>query len=366
MIPTEIIPSVKRHDLSPLKTLRQFKELIQRGARLKIAGTARSDPSSLLDSGLHPRHRIDLFDSRIYLCNVQQIPELRFFVAYVVQNNRRGKPEIFPRIFYKDLSLAWRSASHFSRSDEGIWIGKGAVREEFENGQEFLTSIESTTDLPLEMMNVLDELARKIKRPRGKEFTLDLVLKKSSGNRVQPYSDFTSPRRLAALEKSNLINRGKSIARFKRPGDPTSLKFTSGFEPDFSDGIFEKSTSRSKLYHGLLKRFRILSTNRKIQYLFISGPKHTWIIPPQATTTELSSYCVRTIDVIADEDLFIPGYEYHHFEETKSGELELFSQIPPGFVGEICEFDDAKADAAPWLDKLPVIQEFQRRILSKR
>lgn len=365
MIPTQIISSVKRHDLSPLKTLTQFKKLRQQGARFKIAGTARKNPSSLLEARYQPKHRIDLFDTKVYLSSIQQIPELRFFVAYVVQNNRRGKPEIFPRIFYKDLSLAWRSASHFSRDDEGIWVGKGDVREEFENGQEFLTSIESTTDLPLEMTIALDELARKTKRPRGSEFTLDLILRKSSINRVQPYSDFTTPRRRAALDKSNLINRGKSVARFKRANDPTSLKFTSGFEPDFSDGILEKSTSRSKLYHGLLKRFRILSTNRKIQYLFISGPKHTWIIPPQATTTELSSYCVRTIDVVADDDLFIPGYEYHHFEETESGELELFSQIPPGFVGEICESDDAKADASPWLDKIPVIQEFRRRVLSK-
>ena len=365
MIPTQIIPSVKRHDLSPLKTLAQFKQLIQQGARLKIAGAARKNPSSLAESRLQPKHRIDLFDSKIYLSNIQQIPELRFFVAYVVQNNRRGKPEVFPRIFYKDLSLAWRSASHFSRNDEGIWIGKGDVREEFENGQEFLTSIESTTDLPLEMMIALDELARKIKRPRGSEFTLDLILRKSSVNRVEPYSDFTSPRRLAAFDKSNLINRGKSVARFKRPNDPTSLKFASGFEPDFSDGIVEKSTSHSKLYHGQLERFRILSTNRKIQYLFISGPKHTWIIPPQATTTELSSYCVRTVDVVADDDLFIPGYEYHHFEETELGEMELFSQIPPGFAGDICEADDAKADASPWLDKIPVIKEFRRRVLPR-
>ena len=215
-------------------------------------------------------------------------------------------------------------------------------------------------------MVVVDELAKKVKRPGGSEFTLDLVLRKSSPNRVQPYNDFTTPRRLAALDKSNLINRGKSIARFARRNDPTSLKFASGFKPDFSKGIIEKSNSRSKLYHGLLKRFRILSSNRKIQYVFMAGPKHTWILPPQATTTELSSYCVRTIDVVADDDLFIPGYEYHHFEETESGKLELFSQIPPGFAGEICESDDAKADASPWLNKLPVIQEFRRRVLSKR
>ena len=365
MIPTEIISSVQRHQLTPIKTQRQFAELLAGGAKLKIVGAARKDPASLFASGFLPKHRLDLFDTKIYLTNIQQIPELRFFVAYVVQNDGRGKPNIFARIFYKDLSLAWRSASHFSRNDEGIWIGKGDVRPEFENGEEFETSIESTTDLPIEMMMALDELARKIKRPKGNEFTLDLILRKSSVNRVQPFKDFTEPRQRAASIKSNLINRGNSVARFTRKNDPSSLKFTSGFEPDFSNGIIEKSTSKSKLYHGLLKRYRILSTNRKIQYLFISGPKHTWIVPPQATTTELSSYCVRTIDVTADDDLFIPGYEYHHFEEDEAGELELFSQIPPGFAGEVCATDDAKADASPWLDKLPVIQEFRRKVLRK-
>lgn len=339
--------------------------LVDEGAKLKIAGTAKNNPESLFKSGFRPKHRVDLFDTKVYLTNVQQIPELRFFVAYVVQNNRHNKPEIFPRIFYKDLSLAWRSASHFSRNDEGIWVGKGDVRPEFEDGEEFVTSIESTTDLPIEMTTALDDLARKTKRPSGSEFTLDLILRKSSVNRVQPYSDFTAARQRAASIKSNLINRGKSVARFTRKNDPASLKFTAGFEPDFSDGIVERSSSRSKLYHGALKRFRILSSNRKIQYLFVSGPKHTWIIPPQATTTELSSYCVRTIDVVADDDLFIPGYEYHHFEETKSGKLELFSQIPQGFAGAVCETDDAKADASPWLDKLPVIQEFRRHVLRK-
>ena len=124
----------------------------------------------------------------------------------------------------------------------------------------------------------------------------------------------------------------------------------------------ERAISRSKLYGGKLKRFRILSVNRRIQYYFVAGRRHSWIIPPQATTTELSSYGVRTIDVIADDDLFIPGYEYHHEEETPHG-VEWYSQIPAGYAGEVCPVDDAKADASPWLDRIPVIQEFRRKVL---
>ncbi len=57
-------------------------------------------------------------------------------------------------------------------------------------------------------------------------------------------------------------------------------------------------------------------------------------------TTEIMSYGVRTIDAVADEYPFIPG-----------------------FVGEVSEFDGSRADASPWLDQLPVIQEFRRTVL---
>lgn len=365
-IPTQIIKSVMRSELSSSIIEREFRRLLPE-SKLVVSGSARRNPELLFERGLRPKHRIDLFDKIIYLTNIRQVPELRFFVAYVVENTSkatgRSRSKIYPRIFYKDLSLAWRSASHFSQTDEGIWVGKGDVRPEFEDGEEFLTSIESTTDLPFELQNALDQTSKLTKKPKGKESTLELILRRSPVNRVQPYRDFTEPRRKASAFKANLINGGKSIATFTRANDPKSLKFVAGFKPDFKNGIIETTESKSKLYHGKLRRFRILSRNQKIQYYFFSGPKHVWIIPPQATTTELSSYCVRTIDVIADDNLFIPGYEYHHMEETNSGELELYSQIPAGFAGEVCEHDDAKADASPWLDKIPLINQFRREVL---
>ena len=201
-------------------------------------------------------------------------------------------------------------------------------------------------------------------RATGNGNILELVLRKSPGDRLEPYRDFLQPRQQAAANPRNLIYGGRSIARFRRKNDPTSLKIVKGFEPDFSGGMMEKSLSKSKLYGGKLQRFRILSTNRKVQYYFIAGPKHVWIIPPQAMTTELSSYGVRTISVVADDDLFVPGYEYHYYEETKNG-LQLYSQIPDGFAGEVCPVDDAKADASPWLDRIPLIQQFRRQLLQE-
>jgi hypothetical protein len=111
----------------------------------------------------------------------------------------------------------------------------------------------------------------------------------------------------------------------------------------------------SVLYCGKLERYRILSVNQKIQYLFFSGPRQVWIIPPQATTTELSSFGVRTIDVVVDEELCTPGFEYHFYDRSEDPPF-LCSQIPPGFAGPAAPTDPDRADASLWLDRLPVIR----------
>ena len=365
-IPTQIIPSVSRSDLQPAGVTREFRQLIRDGAELRVAGSAKSDPERLFRLGYTPKHKIELFDTRFYLTNVRQNPELRFLVCYVVQQNRKsGATEIFPRIFYKDLSLVWRSASHFCDCD-GLWIGKGATYGVFEDGYEIETSQESTTDLPIEMQSAMEGLLRWIRRPRPDYQIIPMVLREAPPGRVRPYTDFEQPRLVAAANSGNLINGGRSIARFTKPNDPTSLRIVKGFAPDFQNGILERGQSKSRLYHGKLQRFRILSVNKKIQYGFIAGPKHVWIIPPQATTTELSSFGVRTIDVIADDDLFIPGYEYHYIDDPEDDDSEPYSQIPDGFAGATCDQDDQKADASPWLDKIPIIQQFRREVLKQR
>ncbi|MGB5284874.1 MAG: hypothetical protein WBN29_10220, partial [Polyangiales bacterium] len=203
---------------------------------------------------------------------------------------------------------------------------------------------------------------RRARRAVQDEEALYLLLRNAPSHRTAPYSDFAGPRQRAAANRRNLINGGRSIARFTRNNDPTSLKIVAGFEPDFAKGIIEVSEMRSAMYGGKLQRFRILSRNRKVQYLFMAGPKHVWIIPPQATTTELSSFGVRTIDVVADEDLFVPGFEYHYFDEN-ADESEHFSQIPEGFAGAMCEHDNDRADASAWLDPIPIIREFRRKVL---
>lgn len=358
-----ITSSVSRCELSPFQVARELNTLIDHGAEVRVAGLARSQPGMLFRRRLKAKYKLELFNTRFYLTDVLQIPELRFFVGYVVQP-LRGQITIFPRVFYKDLSLAWRSASHFAYEEDGeLWIGKGDVRHVLRDGYEFSESVESTTDLPLEIQSAMEQvLAISDPAKHGSLKILELILRQGPPDRTEPYADFSRPRRIAAENPKNLINRGRSIARFKKPGDPGSLWVASGYEPNFRSGIIERSTSTSTLYGGKLHRFRILSTNRKIQYFFLGGPTHVWIIPPQATSVELTSYGVRAIDVIADDDLFIPGYEYHHEFESDNG-TQTYSQIPAGFAGEACPFDDAKADASPWLDRIPMIIQFRKQVL---
>ena len=284
-----------------------------------------------------------------------------FFVAYLVQGRgNRGAKAAHVRLFYKDASLIWRVASHYT--DE--WIGKGDLKPVLEDGEEKWYSAEETTDLPVEIQGALETMCRRAAAIPYDQKAQALVLRHGPLDRIVAYRDFTEPRRLAQENPRNLVNRGKRVAFFSRPNDPRSLRFAAGYEPNFKNGVLEVGAMSSKLYGGRVRRFRIVSRNEKIQYLFMAGPRHVWIVPPQALTTELSTYGVRTVDVRADDDLFVPGYEYHFRDDSVDPPWEV-SQIPSGFVGPQSPVDEGRADASPWLDRLPVIEEFRRKVLKR-
>jgi len=332
--------------------------LLAAGAKLLPAGSSRRRPRRLLSLGYVPRHRVSLFNASYWLCALRQNADIRFYVAYV---QLASKPRaLYPRIFYKDVSLTWRSASHFVRSEGDNWIGKGEVKTEVMDGVEMLVSDEATTDLPLEIQTALEGICQQTRRFPHDEKAVQRILHRGRDDRIAPYRDFVAPRARARANPRNLPNRGRRIARFTRRGDPTSLRFAAGFEPDFTKrGVVERSRSRSRLYHGALRRFRIISKNRKAQYLFIDGPRQTWIASCQATTTELTSYGVRSIDAHVDDDLLIPGYEYHFMDEGEDPP-QLHSQVPEGYAGKPSDVDDSRVDTSAWLDQLPVIRSFRR------
>jgi len=344
----------------PRRVARNFERRLAQGSLLCSAGSTRAHPERLLSFGYVPRFRVDLFDTTFYLSRVRQNEDLRFFVGYVAQLPARGPERVHARLFYKDMSLIWRAASHFVRSHHENWIGKGDIRTLVFDGEEIDVSDESTTDLPLEIQDAFEHLSASARRVPYDVDAIPRVLRRAPDDRLEAYADFTAPRRRARSDPRNLVNGGRPVARFTRPGDPSSLRFAKGYAPDLRRGVLEESASKSSLYGGRLRRFRILSGNRRIQYLFFAGPRHVWIVPPQATTTELSSYGVRTVDVAADDDLSVPGWEYDGGADTG---LAGVDQIPAGYTGAPNPRDPSRSDASPWLESLPAIRAFRREVL---
>jgi len=346
---------------------REFRALLDAGAQLHCDGRSRRRPLSLLRDGYTPKHKVELFGNTFYFANVRQNPLLRFFVVYVVPpHTGRGAPRIHARIFYKDVSLLWRCGSHIVYNDEELWIGKGDVRTRGEGEHDIVETAEYTTDLPFEMQTALELLMRRTSTVRRDTEVLARVLRNAPPHRIEAYPDFTRPRRRAAACRDNLIHGGKRVARFTRRNDPSSLVFVPGYDPDFSKrGVVEATPTRSASYGGEVTRYRILSKNRSVQHLFFAAPRHVWLAPPQALTTELSSYGVRTIDVSVDDDLSLPGYEYH-FLEYEGEPDSLHSQIPEGFAGAPNPSDPDRSDTSAWLDRMPVVAAFRRRVLGRR
>jgi hypothetical protein len=368
LLHSQVVESVVPSDLSPRQVGRELRELIDAGCELRPAGEAKSDPLAMFSRGYTPRYKFRLFGTCYYLSTQRFDANFRFFVVYVIPGAVAGATPraAYPRLFYKDQSLIWRCATHFIQSEKENWIGKGDLKTVVDEQGEVSFTAEETTDLPYEIQAAMDLVSRASGSPRRDYKAVPLVLRRAPDDRLEPYDDFLAPRRRAAADRRNLVHGGKYVAGFARPGDPASLRFVSGFEPDFgAKGVLEVARSKSTLYGGVIRRFRILSRNRKIQYLFVASPRMVWIIPPQTLTTELSSYGVRTIDANVDDDLCVPGYEYHFLDESLAPPA-LYSQIPAGFAGRASSVDPSRSAASPWLEKLPVVREFRRRVLDRR
>lgn len=359
-IPTRLVRDVDLDPRSPQAIGAELRRRLDAGARLHCAGALSAEPHRLLEMGYTPKARVDLFDTTYYFSNPRQNPDLRYLVGYVAQEIR-GRQEIHARIFYKDISLIWRVASHLIEQDDLMWIGKGDLRRSSDGEWESFHSVESTTDLPLEIQTAVETLNRRVTSVATDWDAPGLVLRQAPVDRVEPYRDFSEPRQRAASDPRNRIYGGREVVSIRRRNDPSSLWIAPGFEPDFDAEPVEVSSFSSSLYGGEIRRYRILSKNGLIQYLFYRAPRHVWMIPPQALTTELSTYGVRTIDVEVDEDAFVPGYEYHFLDDSVDPPV-LHSQIPEGFVGPAAPGDDSRHDASAWLDQLPVIQEFRKKI----
>ena len=348
---SRVVTGVVPEHATPAQVARRFRSLIESGARLRPAGTARARPAVLLGARYLPRYELRLFDATYFLGDYRFDDAVGFFTGFL---HLAGEAVLWPRVFYKDSALLWRVASHFVRERGAVWIGKGDSREEERDGWVWRHSAEETANLPYELQLALDELSHRRKRRRD-DGALALFVRRAPPGRIQAYADFGAPRRRAAARHRE--NAGRPVARFLCKGDPASLRFERGYEPDLARGVLERGASPSAFYGGLVEKVRVLSTNRRVQYLFFASPTHVWLGPPQLLTTELSSYGVRTLDVAADEDAFLPAFEYHEAAE---------SQIPAGFAGAPHPENPDRADARAWLEALPIVREFRARVLKRR
>ena len=360
----EVVPDVPLSQATPRSVRAEFDELLRSGRRLTPVGEAKADPAILLRGRRAPRFRLRFLGATYYLSHFAN-DDLNFFIAYVALD---GKKRIWPRIFYKDSSLVWRVGSHVVRTDDENWIGKGDVMWQRQRDGEYLVSLEETTNLPFEIQAALDDATRAGAKPRADRQAVQLVLRAGSTNRIRPFADFTKPRAEAAARYR--LNGNRLVVRLDREGDPSSVVYAKGFEPDFAPmkgkrgGHLGCSHSSSRLYGGRIEKHRVLSKNRLVQYQFVASPTHVWMNPPQAMTTELTPFGIRSIHVRAVDEAFIPGYEFHYLDATVDPP-ELHSQIPEGFAGEPSDVDPDRADASPWNDQLTMIKAFRKRVLGR-
>lgn len=362
--PAVIAGDAELDERSRRQVARDFKARLASSYQLKIAGSAKKRSAGFLPKRYPAQLHLTAFGVHYWLSPIRRDNGFRFFVAYVLlPGSGKAGRTIYPRIFYKDSSLIWRSATHYIRSEHEHWVGKGDLKPVIENGREVWYTAEETTDLPFEIQGALETASRRFDHVPEDTKALGLVLRNAPDDRVYPYQDFSGPRERARRDPKLLINKGKAIAWFDDDSNPASLKFEAGFQPDFENGTVSAAYSRSRLFGGAIVKYRILSVNRRIQYLFIVAPSHVWIVPPQALSSDIMSYGVRTTDVEFDEKLCIPGFEYHYLDESVNPP-QMHSQIPPGFAGSPNPIDPGRADASPWNEKMPIIQEF-REYLSK-
>ena len=355
---TRIVTGVVPEERTPGQVERAFRALLAAGGRLRAAGAARRDPACLL-RGYTPKHEIRLFDAVYSLTQLREDANFRFFVAYVRLLGERPVT-LYPRLFYKDSSLVWRCATHYIDSPQDNWIGKGDLKWVTEGDDEVLYSAEETTNLPLEIQCALDTVSRKAGRVRRDLRALGLVLRKAPDGRVAPYPDFSEPRRRARARRGSRVHGGEPVAWFEVPRDPESLRFAPGFEPDFAGGILEVGESKSRLYGGDVRKFRILSRERADPVPVRGGAARS-LDHPSADADDGALELRRADARRRDRRGPVRAGLRVPLPRRGRGPPRLYSQIPPGFAGAASEVDPARADASPWLERLPVIREFRRR-----
>jgi hypothetical protein len=92
-IATRIVTGIRAADLGERQVEREFRHLLDCGARIRCAGAAKSDPVGILARRYPPRHKLQLFDTVFYLAHLRMDVNARFFVTYVLLGADRRRAD---------------------------------------------------------------------------------------------------------------------------------------------------------------------------------------------------------------------------------------------------------------------------------
>jgi len=302
----------------------EFNKLLER-IQIQIDGDI--SLSGLKLNGFNPKYKIVLNGITYYLSEpyISSENERPYFTAFIYRvNPETGKEEIFARTIYKSNSQnVWRVASH---KGPGGWIGKGLGEE--------------TTNAPLEIQSLLEKIYLAKGELKVQKGFYEVLIEEGY---LAP-EDFSQ----TIVFHGKELNGGISIGNFTDKGNPASFKFLAGYEPDLENGIVETFESKNPIY-GTVKLYRILSTNRQIQFIFnVDSEDRVWVGAVQPMGSRLTRFGVRADRVNVDENLLMPANEYYR-------------QIPEQFRGE--HKVDSYYDASAFLNQIPAIIEFRANVL---
>ncbi|MBI2140469.1 hypothetical protein HYU14_06085 [Candidatus Woesearchaeota archaeon] len=259
---------------------------------------------------------------------------------------------IYARCLYKSNSAAvWRTLSHYLSADRG-WYGKGIEHEE-------------SVVYPHPLQPMFES--------QWKPHFSHLKTKTLTDGTVRNNSEFiflglaTHGKGWYGFKKSFSLYNPKKIEIGKFEGEiPESYKFIPGFEPEFNK-LEKFKPMFSSCFSADCDTYLCPSVNGQLSFLFFLEPKlnRAWIGSIQVTEFRPNLYGTNTnIVSLASivQNKLLTDKTYVKTNHLVCPAAEYSNQIPPlpGVTYE--SFGGSYSDAGPYVERLPVIREFRKKI----
>ena len=258
-IETAILPGVQPDPRDPRALATEFRAALADGVRLRPSGEAKQDPTPAANSPLRgalshrPLPGSNLSD-RVPL---RRQPEFHGRVRRTVGVLRsRRRVRTTRGSSTKDSSLVWRVATHFVRSEDDNWIGKGDTKWELIRRRRVLVQRGGDREPAFSRCRKRSTSLAGAARSHG-GITTRSRSSCSAATEIasNPFAEFVTPRRRAA--ERYRIHGGKPIARFHSQGRSQHAALREGLRTGLpTRGWWTQSSSHSKLYGGPVTKFR--------------------------------------------------------------------------------------------------------------